>query len=78
MYPIHEPRRAPALDATDLLVLNLSATGLLPDEVAVHLGVKPDDVRSSMARVIRELGARSKLEAVFIGLRLGLIELPGA
>ena len=61
---MHAPQ-APALTELEHRVLRLSATGLLTDEVREH-------IRAAMAT----LGARSKLEAVVLALRLGLIDLP--
>ena len=57
-------------------VLELSATGALSSEVATILGLSPDEVRVHIALAVFALGARSKLEAVVIALRRGLIRLP--
>ena len=65
-----------ALTELDRLVLRLSATGLTTAEVAAHLDMEPDEVRRHMGCAIAALGARSKLEAVVLALRLGLIDLP--
>ena len=65
-----------ALTMMERLVLRLSVTGLLTHEVADHLGTSPDEVRRHVAGALAALGARSKLEAVVLALRLGLIELP--
>jgi hypothetical protein len=35
-----------------------------------------DDVREALSTAITKLGARSKLEAVLIAMRAGLVELP--
>jgi len=64
------------LDAGQRRVLTLAATGLITDEVATQLGMSVDDVRRHTAGAIAALGARSKLEAVVIALRRGLIDLP--
>ncbi len=64
------------LDARARTVLRLSATGMNSYEVAEHLGATPDQVRRDISRAIAALGAGSKLEAVVIALRLGLVELP--
>ncbi len=47
-------------------------------EIAAHLGTPADEVCAHLAQAIAALGARSKLEAVVIAFRLGLIDLPGA
>src|SRR5829696_7527988 len=56
--------------------LGASAIGLGVAEVADLLGLSPDAVRASIASAITKLGARSKLEAVVVALRGGLIEIP--
>jgi DNA-binding NarL/FixJ family response regulator len=56
-------------------VLTASARGLNVREVADQLGAEPDAVRQSIASASAKLGARSKLEAVIIALRRGLITL---
>ncbi len=65
-----------ALGTLERLVLRLSATGLVTHEVADRLGVSPDEARFHVRRAMAALGARSKLEAVVLALRRGLIDLP--
>ncbi len=65
-----------ALTELEHRVLRLSATGLLTHEVAEQLGMHPGEVRRHIGRAMAALGARSKLEAVMLALRLGLIDLP--
>ena len=69
-------RQGSALAGLEALVLRLSATGLTTDEVADRLGLSPDEVRRHVAGAMAALGARSKLEAVVLALRLGLVALP--
>jgi DNA-binding CsgD family transcriptional regulator len=71
-------RRTARLTARERDVLAVSATGRTSAEVAEVLGLSPDAVRASIASAITKLGARSKLEAVVVALRDGLIELPGS
>jgi len=66
------------LSAQQQLVLSSSATGLVSAEVAAKLHIPIHEVRGHLADAIRALGARSKLEAVIIALRRGLIEPPDA
>ena len=56
-------------------MLRLSAAGMLSGEVAERLGMSPDEVRRHMASAMAALGARSKLEAVMLAVRLGLVDL---
>ncbi len=72
---LHQSR---TLTAMELLILRLSATGMLTHEVADHLGISPDEVRRHVAGAMAALGAGSKLEAVAIALRRSLIKSPGA
>ena len=69
-------RSSPAITELEHLVLRLSATGLLADEVAEHLGLSPDEARRHLAGAMAALGARSKLEAVVRAVERGLIRLP--
>ena len=57
-------------------VLALSAGGLISAEVAATLQIPVAEVRADLMRAIDALGARSKLGAIVIALRDGLIELP--
>ena len=64
------------LTAQEQEVLALSATGWNATAVAEELGLTPETVRRSLASAIVRVGARSKIEAVMIAVRHGLIELP--
>jgi len=66
----------PVLTARERAVLAASATGLVVAEVAEVLALPPADVRRTLIGAIAKLGAHSKLEAVVIALRTGLIALP--
>ena len=57
-------------------VLAASATGLTTAEVAGTLNLTPEAVRGALASAIMRLGARSKLEAIVVAFRRGLIEVP--
>ena len=57
-------------------VIIASATGRTSDEVAERLGQTTETIRCALAPTIKKLGAHSKLEAVVIALRLGLIDRP--
>jgi DNA-binding NarL/FixJ family response regulator len=67
---------APELTPLERAVLAAAATGLSVHEVAEHLGESPETVRHALSSVMTKLGARSKLEAVVIAFRHGLIDLP--
>ena len=69
-------RQLSTVGTLERLVLRLSATGLLADEVAEHLGLSPEEVHRHLRGAMAALGARSKLEAVVLALRAGLVDLP--
>ncbi len=56
-----------------LLVLRLATDGMYSAEVADSTGLTVEAVRHQLAGVVVALGVRSKLAAVIIALRLGLI-----
>jgi DNA-binding NarL/FixJ family response regulator len=57
-------------------VLETLALGLSTEEVADRLGITVHTIRSHLKNVLVKLNAHSKLEAVVIALREGLIDLP--
>ena len=57
-------------------VLAVSATGRVVSEVAEVLGHPPETVRRALDSAVNKLGARSKLEAVLLALRAGVIREP--
>jgi DNA-binding NarL/FixJ family response regulator len=66
----------PQLDPLERLVLELAAEGLSTTEIAATMGAPVDRVRAHTSAVLAKLGARSKLEALIIAIRHGLIRLP--
>jgi DNA-binding CsgD family transcriptional regulator len=71
-------RRTARLTARERDMLAVSATGRTSVEVAETQELAPEAVRGLIASAITMLGARSKLEAVVIAVRDGLINLPGS
>jgi DNA-binding CsgD family transcriptional regulator len=65
--------RPPRLEPLERLALELAAEGLSTTDISERLGVPVDRVRAHTLAVIGKLGARSKLEALIIAIRLGLI-----
>jgi DNA-binding CsgD family transcriptional regulator len=65
-----------APDARGVHALAIAATGRNAAEIAEYLGTSPDMIRRALVSATNKLGARSKLEALIIALRHGLIELP--
>jgi DNA-binding NarL/FixJ family response regulator len=69
-------RRGPMLSQREIDVLQLLAEGLSTAEVAKRLGISINTGRNNIQTVLIRLGAHSKLEAVSIGLREGLVAPP--
>jgi two-component system, NarL family, nitrate/nitrite response regulator NarL len=65
-----------ALTKIECSVMQYAAAGMRTEEIAASLAMSEDQARRHTARAIVALGARTKLEAVLIALRLGLIRLP--
>jgi LuxR family transcriptional regulator, regulator of acetate metabolism len=61
------------LTTRERAVLATSAAGLVVAEVAVVLGLAPEVVRDALRSAIAKLQARTKIEAVVVALRRGLI-----
>lgn len=65
------------LTARETEVLRLLADGRSNQAIAKALDIRLATVRNHVQRVIEKLHAHSKLEAVAVALRLGLIQNPG-
>lgn len=70
------PPTTQRLSPREIEVLQLLAEGLSTTELSKRLHVSVNTVRNHVQNVISRLGAHSKLEAVSIALRDGLIEPP--
>jgi DNA-binding CsgD family transcriptional regulator len=64
---------APALTPRQLEVLRLLSQGQETHEIAASLGIADETARNHIRALLRAIGAHSRLEAVAIGLRLGMI-----
>lgn len=63
----------PALNAGDVQLLALVASGLAPDAVARRLGVSSRTVRRRLARICDRLGVASPVQCVVWAVRRGLV-----
>ena len=63
------------LTPTQTRVLELVAAGLTTVDVAARMNLPVPVVQHHLREAIERLGARSKLEAVLLALRYGLIQL---
>jgi DNA-binding NarL/FixJ family response regulator len=65
------------LTRRELEVLGVMASGASNQAIADQLYISRDTVRNHVASVLQKLGAHSKLEAVAIALKRGIIDAPG-
>ena len=70
------PGRNETLTARELEVLQLMSEGLANQLIATKLFLSLNTVRNHVRNVLAKLNAHSKLEAVAIATRAGLIEPP--
>jgi DNA-binding CsgD family transcriptional regulator len=73
--PATSSRAADQLSPRQLDVLRLLVQGKTTAQMADELHLAPHTVRNHLRRVFVALGARTRLEAVLIALRQGLVEL---
>ena len=65
---------APQLTRRQLEVLRLLAEGRSTSEVATELGVSTTTVRNHVANLLAALGVHTRLQAVVVGIRAGLVD----
>jgi len=68
----------PGLTPREREVLEELAAGKSTDTIAASLHISPVTVRNHIQRILPKLGARSRLEAVALGIRAGIIAPPPA
>lgn len=59
----------------EMEMLSLAAKGLLNKEIGMRLGISEATVKSYFVSVFQKLGVRTRTEAVFVGLKSGLLTL---
>jgi len=64
------------LTAREREVLNHLATGRTNREIAIELGITENTVKNHVRSILEKLPARSRIEAVVIGVQQGLTHLP--
>jgi DNA-binding CsgD family transcriptional regulator len=82
-HPVAPPQpavaeNAPALTPRQHEVLRLLGTGLTTTQMAELMALSPETVRNHVKSTLRELNAKSRLEAVLTAYRLGLLNRPDA
>lgn len=63
----------PVLTARQQEILRLIVDGFSTDEMAARLGLRPHTVRNHVRALLARLGVRSKLDAVVLAFRRGLL-----
>jgi DNA-binding NarL/FixJ family response regulator len=63
------------LTGRELEILNLIARGNANKQIASHLSIREDTVKSHVGNILEKLGANDRTHAVTIGLKRGIIEL---
>jgi PAS domain S-box-containing protein len=71
--PTHEHSPLDDLTPRQHEVLRLLGEGLETPEIAMRLGIAEETARNHIRALLRALGAHSRLEAVLMGLRAGVI-----
>jgi DNA-binding NarL/FixJ family response regulator len=69
------PDAAQAVSAREVEVLQLSAEGASPPEVAEQLFISVKTVKNHLSSIYEKLDARDRTQAVLKGLRMGIIRL---
>lgn len=62
------------LTPRQLEVLRLLSEGLETQDIAARLGIAEETARNHIRALLRATGAHSRLEAVLLGIKLGLLE----
>ncbi|MBD2465226.1 response regulator transcription factor [Oscillatoria sp. FACHB-1407] len=63
----------PDLSARELEVLQLLVEGLSNPEIAAHLYLSPNTVKTHVRGILNKLGVQHRLQAAVAALRLGLV-----
>ena len=69
-------KRGSSLGARELEVLRLVELGLANKMIAEHLHISLNTVRNHVQSILYKLGAHTRLEAVAVAIRTGLIGRP--
>ena len=72
----HSARLTQPLAPREAEVLQVLATGVSTEEAAAKLGISVHTLRTHVKKAITKLGVRSKLEAILLAIKEGLITVP--
>jgi DNA-binding NarL/FixJ family response regulator len=73
-YQLAEHAIDDALSPAEVRVLRLIAEGNANKEIAAHLSVSEETVKSQVRNILSKLGANDRTHAAMIGLKRGIIE----
>jgi PAS domain S-box-containing protein len=76
--PVTMTKPAPTLTPRQSEVLQLLGDGLTTQQMADRMGLATETVRNHVRGVLAQLGAQSRLEAVLVAHRYGLLDPPSA
>jgi DNA-binding NarL/FixJ family response regulator len=74
-YQIAEHATDDLLTPAEILVLRLIAAGNANKQIAAHLSITEETVKSRVKSILSKLGANDRTHAATIGLKRGIIEL---
>jgi len=74
-YEIAEHATDDALTPAEVAVLRLIAAGNANKQIADHLSITEETVKSRVKNILSKLGANDRTHAAMIGLKRGIIEL---
>ncbi len=74
-YQIAEHATDDLLTPAEILVLRLIAAGNANKQIADHLSITEETVKSRVKNILSKLGANDRTHAAMIGLKRGIIEL---
>ena len=74
-FEIAEHATDDALTPAEIIVLRLIAAGNANKQIANHLNITEETVKSRVKNILAKLGAGDRTQAAMIGLKRGIIEL---
>ena len=69
-------KKRPSLSEREIEIVRLVAKGFSNDELAERLHLSPDTIKAHLRHIYEKLGVESRVEAVTVAMRTGLVEAP--